>query len=147
MEKTLEDYLYQHIPLSCALGIHVDLASSQKVILSAPFANNINHKKTVFGGSLHAVATLTCWSLLYINLKKASEAPVEIVIAKSDVSYLAPVISDFKVECLIPDHTTWQHFLKTLHSKGKARIHLSATIHQQDRLCVDYQAVFVAIRR
>ena len=55
----LEKYLHKHIPISSAMGVKVDVASSERVVLSAPFLNNINHKQTVFGGSLHAVATLT----------------------------------------------------------------------------------------
>src|ERR1700744_1244487 len=99
----LEDYLLQHIPISAAIGIKVASASTQKVILSAPFLNNINHKNTVFGGSLHAVATLACWSLLHMNLLGLSEKKFQIVIASSEVLYTAPVISDFKAECSTPD--------------------------------------------
>ena len=92
----LENYLLQHIPLSAAIGVKVEAALSEHVILSAPFLNNINHKNTVFGGSLHAVATLACWSLLYVNLLEMSEKNIQIVIASSEIFYTAPVISDFK---------------------------------------------------
>jgi thioesterase domain-containing protein len=146
MEKEIEAYLHEHIPISKAMGIRVEHASLNKVVLSAPFANNINHKKTVFGGSLHAVATLACWTLLYVNLKEASSEPFQIVITKSDVSYPAPVDSDFTAECLMPESSDWQRFLKMLHAKGKARITLSARIDHKDRLAVDYQAVFAAIK-
>jgi thioesterase domain-containing protein len=145
MEKQLEAYLHKHIPISAAMGIKVDLASPQKVILSAPFANNINHKKTVFGGSLHAVATLACWSVLHLNLKEAKDT-YQIVISKSDVNYLLPVDADFTVECTIAEHDAWQRFMKMLHAKGKARIQLSAKIYHNNRLAVDYQGTFAAIR-
>src|SRR5438445_9511868 len=136
MEKQLEAYLCKHIPLTQAMGIQVQQASLDKVILFAPFANNINHKKTVFGGSLHAVATLACWSLLYVNIKEAGSEHVQIVITKSDVEYLAPVDADFTAECVMPDTAVWQRFLKMLHAKGKARIHLAAKIYHKDRLAV-----------
>ena len=45
----LESYLLQHIPISVAMGVKVDSASNEQIILSAPFLNNINHKNTVFG--------------------------------------------------------------------------------------------------
>lgn len=32
----LENYLLQHIPISAAMGVKVESASSQQVILSAP---------------------------------------------------------------------------------------------------------------
>lgn len=143
MIEQLETYLYEHIPIAKALGVHVEHFCSQKVVLSAPLANNINHKQTVFGGSLHAVATLACWSLLYVNLRKEN---VHIVIVKSNVAYHAPVDIDFQVECLTPEPAAWGRFMKMLHAKGKARIDLAAQIHLKDRLCVDYHGVFAAIR-
>lgn len=144
--KNLENYLLQHIPISAAIGVRVESASSQQVILSAPFINNINHKCTVFGGSLHAVATLACWSLLHVNLMESCDDNVQIVIASSEISYLAPVVSDFKAECCMPDFLDWERFQKILQKKGKARIKLTARIFQNAQLCVDYSGVFVAIR-
>ena len=146
MEKQIEAYLYKNIPIAKAMGIQVKHASLQKVILFAPIANNINHKSTVFGGSLHAVATLACWSLVYVHVKEAGDEHVQIVITKSEVVYHAPVDADFTVECSSPENSVWQKFLKMLHSKGKARIQLSAKIYHNNRLCVEYQAVFAALR-
>lgn len=57
-EKHLESYLYQHIPISKAIGIKALHASTDKVILATPFSNNINHKKTIFGGSLRCNISL-----------------------------------------------------------------------------------------
>src|SRR5665647_2180784 len=102
-EKLIEAYLYENIPLSEAMGIKVEYASLDKIILKAPLKNNINHKKTVFGGSLHAVSTLACWCLLYVNLAIASKDVLQIVITKSEVNYISPVNDDFKVECLMPE--------------------------------------------
>ncbi|MGE3318012.1 MAG: YiiD C-terminal domain-containing protein [Candidatus Berkiella sp.] len=50
--KTIQHYLSEHIPITQALGIKVELLSDNEVIVSAPLDHNINHKKTVFGGSL-----------------------------------------------------------------------------------------------
>ncbi len=126
------------------MGIHVEHASAHKVVLFAPFANNINHKKTVFGGSLHAVATLACWTLIYVKLKQANLKHCQIVITSSEVAYQAPVDADFRAVCAIPEEAVWQRFIKTLLLKGKARITLSAGIHHKGRMCVDYQGTFAA---
>lgn len=144
LEAKLENYLWQHIPISSAMGIRVDFASPSKVILEAPFDKNINHKKTVFGGSLHAVATLACWSLLHINL--ANFQGTQIVIASSEVKYLAPVNADFKAQSGMSDPSEWERFVKILEKMGKARIKLSAKIFHEERLCVDYSGVFVVMR-
>lgn len=144
-KEDLEAYMHQNIPISLALGIHVVDASPQKIILRAPFEKNINHKKTVFGGSLHAVATLACWSLVYINLKDLTT--FDIIITSSSVNYLLPVTSDFDVLCESPGEEVWDRFIRSLHSKGKGRIHLWAEIFQDGKLSVDYEGTFAAIKR
>src|SRR5260221_6536132 len=141
MNKQLEAYLYQNIPITKALGIQVEDASLDKVVLFAPFANNINHKKTVFGGSLHAVATMACWTLLYVNLKKLRDLHVEIVITESDVRYLAPIDDDFKAVSVLPEEAEMARFIQMLRLKGKARIRLSAKMYHKEKLAVDYHAV------
>src|SRR5262245_4726479 len=108
------------------MGVQVIHISNEKSILRAPFSPNINHKKTVFGGSLHALATLSCWCFLHANIEIAAE----IVITNSQVDYLAPVVSDFQAQCLMPAAETWNRFCHTLHLKGKARIQLESTIFQ-----------------
>ena len=146
IETELQTYIHEHIPISIALGIEVKEATLDKVIVSAPLLPNINHKNTAFGGSLHAVATLSCWSLVFVNLQQYSE-PTEIVIAKSEVDYLAPVNSDFTAECILNDRQEWIRFEAALRKKGKGRIKLNAKICQASKLAVDYHGEFVAIAK
>lgn len=144
-EKEIEDYLHQYIPISKAMGICVVSITPREVILYAPFSNNINHKKTVFGGSLHAVATLACWSLLHFHLQEFY--PLDLVITHSDIDYFLPVNTDFKAHCQIPENSVWERFIKTLKSRGKARIELQAHIFQNGNLAVDYRGTFAALKR
>ncbi|MGE5240286.1 MAG: YiiD C-terminal domain-containing protein, partial [Bacteroidota bacterium] len=67
--RELERYLHEQIPLSKAMGVEVMEASGEKVELAAPFAPNINHLETVFGGSASAVAILAAWTLLHVRLE------------------------------------------------------------------------------
>lgn len=144
-ERKLQDYLWDHIPISKAMGITVDQANIEQVILCAPFSNNINHKQTVFGGSLHAVATLACWSLLFLRLRDLNEH-YQIVITQSDISYRKPIAQDFKASCQSPSREDWQTFLRLLEKKGRSRIQLTASIKIDRVLCVDYQGTFAAIK-
>jgi thioesterase domain-containing protein len=146
LETHLENYLLEQIPISSSMGIRVDSATLEQIVLWAPLSNNINHKKTVFGGSLHAVTTLACWSLLHVNLAKMFQEHFQIVIASSEIEYFAPVSKDFKAECDQATSEDWERFLKMLQKKGKARISLHAKIFQDERLCVNYSGVFVAVK-
>jgi thioesterase domain-containing protein len=143
LETYLENYLLEQIPITSAMGVKVSSASPSQVVIQASFLKNINHKKTVFGGSLHSIATLACWGLLHIKLLNQN---AQIVIAESKTDYLAPVNSDFKAESFEPDTKDWDHFIKIFQKRGKARISLHAKIFQEGMLCVDYSGIFVAIR-
>ena len=50
----VEDYLHQHIPLSLYMEVKVKQADEYGVTLQAPLEPNINHRSTVFGGSVSA---------------------------------------------------------------------------------------------
>lgn len=144
-EKVLEQYLHENIPITQSMEVYVEHVSLLKVILAAPISKNINHKKTVFGGSLHSMTTLACWSLIYVNLKGLIESS-EIVITHSDIQYLAPVSTDFTATCERPDEVAWQRFMQGLKLKGKARIELRARIYQKDKLAVDFLGTFAALK-
>lgn len=64
----LQSYLHTHIPLSKAMDVAVIACSPDEVVLHAPLAPNINHRDTVFGGSLSTIAILSAWSLLHVRL-------------------------------------------------------------------------------
>jgi len=140
----LQAYLLEHIPITQALAIKVNYCSGQRVSLSAPLLANINHKKTVFGGSLHAVATLACWGLVFINLLNR-QYPAEIVIAESQIDYLLPVENDFTAESVWTDPQNWEKFYRLLMKKKRGRIEVNAKIYQNEQLAVNYRGTFVAL--
>ncbi|MGE3318013.1 MAG: YiiD C-terminal domain-containing protein [Candidatus Berkiella sp.] len=67
------------------------------------------------------------------------------MISHSEVEYVLPVTSDFKAVCGKPDDKAWEHFIKVLDKKGKARIALNAKIYQSNQLAVDYHGKFVVL--
>lgn len=142
----LNQYIHNNIPISKALGAMITTASQDKVIVSAPFINNINHKSTVFGGSLHAVLTLSCWALLYTNCIDYLDL-IDIVIVKSDIRYLKPVTQDFSAVCEKPAPDEWAKFEKFLYRKGKGRLEIKAFIEQDNEVAVEYVGVFAVIKR
>lgn len=144
--ELLQNYLQEHIPISTAMGVSVTEASCEKVVLTVPLHPNLNHKKTVFGGSLHAATTLACWSLIFLNLRDFEKSS-EIVIAGSEILYLLPITADFKAECSLPEQAEWNKFLTILRKKGKAKIQLTAHIRQDNQIAVEFQGIFAAIIR
>ena len=70
--EEFQKYLHEQIPLSKAMELSVKSLSLDEVVLGAAFTANRNHKGTVFGGSLAAISTLSCWSLIYMKLSQVS---------------------------------------------------------------------------
>ena len=66
--RIAQDYLYNHIPITKHLGVKVLSFDGHSVKLNAPLAENINHRDSVFGGSLASVAILSGWTILHLNL-------------------------------------------------------------------------------
>jgi thioesterase domain-containing protein len=143
--KELENYLFSNIPLSKAMGIKIKSITDNEASVWAPLSKNFNHKQTVFGGSLHSAATLSCWIFLHAAL--SLHGKFEIVITQSQIDYLLPVTSDFTAICTLNSQEKLEKLFASLQSKKKGRIELTATIYQNERLAVSYQGTFAAIEQ
>lgn len=123
----MERYLHSNIPLSAAMGVQVRVATPEHVLLAAPLAPNINHHKTVFGGSGVVLATLSAWTLLHIRLKNAG-LDAQLVIQRSSIEYERPIPGDFEAECRFADAAAWRRFRSTLERRSRARMTLHACL-------------------
>lgn len=139
-------FLVKSVPIAKAMGVEVESIEKGQVTLSAPLDKNINHKQTAFGGSLHSVATLACWSCFHLKLIEVLKEEAPIVIVSSEISYLRPVSGDFFATCKGPDEESWGKFFKVFLKKGKGRLQLSAEIIYDNQVCVTYSGTFAAIR-
>ena len=127
----LEAYLHRQIPMSEALGIEVIRAERSGVTLSAPLAPNINHRETVFGGSMVSVAILSCWALVWVRLQSEATGS-RIVIHRSEMEYSAPIDGSFRAMALPPPDPLWERFLETSRRKGRSRIHVAGVVEASD---------------
>jgi len=135
----LKKYLYTHIPITQDLGIGVVSIESGKLVLSADFQKNINHKKTVFGGSLQSVATLSAWSLIYTYQQ---ESRPEIVIMDSKMKFLKPTTGDFQAVAYTPSNEAWDRFEKVYSQKGSGKIVVDSKITCNGVVTATFQGIF-----
>lgn len=141
--KALEQTLHREIPLTLAMGITVVGFDEHGLTLAAPLASNLNDKRTAFGGSLAALATLAGWGLVHLVLR--DHGPATVVIRESNVSYLRPVTRDIVATCSPPTPTELEKFLRTFERRGMARIELDVTIKANGEDAVRYHGVYVAL--
>src|SRR5579884_127869 len=98
IEQALQQTLYEEIPITQQLRVAVQGYDGIRLALHAPLAENINHKGTIFAGSINAVMTLAGWGLVWLLLKESGVA-AKVIIQDSSINYLLPVTQDFTDIC------------------------------------------------
>lgn len=142
--RSIQQYLYEHIPLSKAMGVEVVEAAPDRVRLSAPLAPNINHRETVFGGSASALCILSVWALIHFRLQNEGFS-CRVVIQKNTMTYDKPILSTFEAICILDDQTKWEKFVNTLAKKRKSRVLLSSSLECGGERVGSFEGTLVAI--
>ena len=88
--ESLEHIWHQTIPVSKAMNIRIGYFDQQELITSCEPDFNKNLHDTMFAGSIYTLATLTGWAWVYFALQ-AQAQQADIVLAKGDIRYLAPL--------------------------------------------------------
>jgi thioesterase domain-containing protein len=127
----LEHVLHHDIPLTREMGLKVLGWQHQQLRLHMPLEPNINHKSTMFGGSLYCGAVLAGWGWLHLRLREAGIEGGHIVIQDGQISYPLPVRGDAVAICDAPDAALWEKFIATYQRRGRARLTLKTRICAQ----------------
>lgn len=143
-KNEIEKYLYEHIPITKALGVEAVTFSKNSVKFRAPLSKNINHRSTAFGGSISSLLITTGWSYLRLLFDKADPIP-RIVIGRSSTYYLKPITSDFNSELIIPEDETITDFMHMYTRFGKARITLQVQIEKEGEILAEFEGDFVVM--
>jgi thioesterase domain-containing protein len=142
--REMEELFYDKMPLTRAMGVRVEEYDGRGLVLTAPLLENANHLGTAFGGSLHALAVLSGYGLLWLELRDTES---DIVIRDSSIYYDRPVRGDLRAACVRPEEKTLDAFKRQFQQKGLARIVLSATIDDAGLTAVRFRGTFVALRQ
>jgi thioesterase domain-containing protein len=141
--RRIQELLHGKIPITRALGVKVEDYDGRRLILSAPLDANVNHLGTAFGGSLNALAVLSGYGLLWLELQ---DDDCHLVIRASSISYERPVRGELRAICALPGAEELAEFKQTFQQKGKARIALAATIEDEGVTAVRFRGTFVAMK-
>ena len=126
--RYLESILHHDIPLTREMGLRVLDWQHDQLQLHLPLQANINHKSTMFGGSLYCGAVLAGWGWLHLKLREAGIEDGHIVIQEGQISYPLPVTQDATAICAAPDEKIWKRFMATYQRYGRARLALQTWI-------------------
>jgi thioesterase domain-containing protein len=124
----LEAVLHRDIPLTRDMRLKVLDWREQQLSLHLPLEPNVNHKSTMFGGSLYCGAVLAGWGWLHLRLKEEAIEDGHIVIQEGQISYPLPVTGDAIAICPAPSAAVWKKFLAMYQRYGRARLTLHTRI-------------------
>jgi thioesterase domain-containing protein len=126
--RYLESVLHHDIPLTQDMGLKVLDWHEQQLSLHLPLEPNVNHKSTMFGGSLYCGAVLAGWGWLHLRLKEEGITDGHIVIQEGQIRYPLPMTGDATAICPAPDAKEWKKFLAMYRRYGRARLALDTRI-------------------
>jgi thioesterase domain-containing protein len=138
-------HLHSDFPIAKAMGAEVRGVDSIHCSVQVPLAPNINHKGTVFGGSLYSASALSCYGLVLFGLQSRGIKTDNVVIAQGEMKYIKPVTGNFEVIATWESTELAEEFFKTLLKKGKARTSLRAQVILDAQVCAQFNAQFVAM--
>ena len=124
------DALNQHLrgmPPVAAMQVRAVAFDGDVLQLQAPLAANVNDKGCAFGGSLTSLMTLAGWSLITLRLAEVG-IEADVFVADSEIRYRAPLYADLEATAELVDDASWQVFLDTLRSRGRARLGVLAEV-------------------
>lgn len=137
--REAEKFLHAKIPLTRAMEVRVASDDEQQLTLTAPLSANHNHLGTAFGGSLAALAMLTGYALLWLEL---GDRDAHIVISESTLKFLRPVRGELRATCRRPNEL--KAFRETFARKGRARLKLEVAIESEGETAVVFMGLYVA---
>ena len=133
-------------PLARHIGIDVELAADEQVVLSAPFEPNINHNGSAFGGSQFCLAVLTgwAWATRYLAARQVS---ADAAIQESTIRYLTPAHGPLRAILQPPLPEDVEKFRRMLRRAGRGRVRLNVDVQSGATLVTHFHGVFaVSIR-
>ena len=128
------------IPITAAMDLAPERFDAHALRVRARLAPNVNVHGTAFAGSLYAVAALSGWGLVHLELGAAG-LDGSIVIAKGSIEYLKPVQEDIVSVCSSDDAEV-EDVMARLRADGRVRWPLTAFIGAAGREAVRFEGVY-----
>lgn len=135
--------MHQSIPITRSMDINV-LPWKGSIQLTMPVEPNVNHQGTIFGGSQGALCAATGFLWVTILLRD-HQIDAEVVITRSEVSFLAPLAGTGTCRIEEPSRDEQQRFLQAVEKKGKGKLELAGTILLGETVTTRFTAVYAAM--
>ena len=140
-QQQLEQVIRSAIPLSDAMQFSIDNLGLDEIRVSAPLEPNVNIHGTGFAGSIYAAAVLSGWALCR-HIMETLEMDGDLVVAKAEITYRAPVTSALDCSCRVATDAR-EDFVKGFKQLGKGKLVLEVEVG--DRPNAILRATYIAL--
>ncbi|XQW84706.1 YiiD C-terminal domain-containing protein [Thalassotalea piscium] len=130
---------HSQIPLSNAMAIQVTYYDQSKLVTTCDQNVNKNLHQTMFAGSIYTLATLTGWGWIYLLLAERT-LDGDIVLADSDIKYLAPIEGVAYAVCDVKNDTP--EFSRLLKQRNE-KIMLTVNVYSGEKVAACFHATYV----
>lgn len=137
----LEQTIRAAIPLSEAMQFCIEGLDQNRIEVTAPLEPNINIHGTGFAGSIYSVAVLTGWALC-THLLSEFKIDADLVVARAEIAYRAPVKSALRCRCSATDEER-DAFIADTRTTGKGKMVLQIVVGDPPEARL--QATFIAL--
>lgn len=144
--KWLQKQLEKLIPVTAKTGFFVADLTHERIELFVPLSPNVNDKLTLFGGVSSMLLTLAGWALISYRFLESS-IDAELVIAKSEISYSAPMkTSGATIILSIKDNLAdYNQFEMRVKNKERASFRVQASLFDgEGTLCATQKSTYVS---
>lgn len=142
--QELQDYIYDHIPVVGVNRFEIAAIDGDVVSVRGNYDLHINHRNSVFGGSIGTATTLASWAQvrMFMEHEGLAEKAV-IVVQRHTVEFLLPVLSDFTAKGLEIGAADKEKFMSILGRHKRAKLELSAELRDDKGLvCARANGIF-----
>ena len=139
--SALQHKIRSTIPLSEAMQFEINALNLESISVSAPLQPNVNIHGTGFAGSIYSLAVLTGWALC-THILAELEIDAELVVAKGEIRYRAPVTGDFECHCMTTEAQR-DEFVQGVETHGKGILNLEIQVGSQPAAVL--QATYAAL--
>lgn len=132
------------MPITVALGVRLESLGEAGISIRMPKEPNLNHRGTVFGGSMAALATLAGWSAVWLVLVE-SGVEAHTVIQDSGIRYTNPARTDVVARVIWPEPNDVDRLLRMLARRGRGRIGVAVTVYDRlEQVVAEFEGRYVA---
>ncbi|MEJ2538869.1 MAG: YiiD C-terminal domain-containing protein [Gemmatimonadota bacterium] len=118
---SLAELVLEEFPLAAFMQVEPLTWTEAGLELRTPAGPNLNAHGTMFGGGIAALALLTGWGWVRLELE-ARGIHAEVVVQDARTHYERPIRGDCRARCLPPEPAELDRFLRTLRRRGKGRL-------------------------